>query len=362
MRNLILFVLLLLIVSCSKDESESDFVLEETFGLGSVYDAEIASDTSFILVGESDNNPLFIKTVSESGIDINYSPEYTGCFTEVTEAGSIFILGGYSDGNIVIAGVDNEGVELWDTVIAVTPEIGVVQMCEYDEDLFLLIGSSRPDSLDSPSFICVLFSIDGLIHELSEASPGFNASVTDLTIISPAEIFVSLTKNTGGENSKASIARITAEGTIIWETELFNNKDYAAGSLAIEEDGGSLYVAGRTEYNSSDGKVTNSFAAALSHNGMVTWKKYLENSNTGTDIAFDSNMNLVMLNQNCLILTGITLPDGTDIAQTRVLDVCDSYDTQTFGRALALTYENNYLIAGSRDNKFYYALKYGNLQ
>ncbi len=99
--------------------------------------------------------------------------------------------------------------------------------------------------------------------------------------------------------------------------------------------------------------------ASLTTGGLVNWKVYTENSNFGTDLDFDSSMNLVLLNQNCLILTNISLPDGDSDEQIRVFDVCDSYDTNTLGRALSVDYEDNYFIAGSKEGNFYYVLKSG---
>lgn len=358
MRNILLLLLLFQLVSCSKDKAE--FILQKSFGSGSAFDAEIASDTSFIIAGESDQAPLFIKTGTGSAIDINYSPDLIGSYTEVVENAGGYLLAGCSDGNILISSIDKEGVELWDTIVSVNPYIRTTRMCEYDNDTYMLIASDHPDSLVASSFIVALFDIDGDILQINEASPGFKPSITDLTIVSVSEIYVSITKNSGGLNSKASVARISGEGAIIWETELYNNRDYMAGSLAIMADGGNLYVAGRTEYTGGEGDVSNSFVSALSQSGTVNWKKYLETGNIGSDLAFDSNMNLVLLNQNCLILTNISLPDADDTQQVRVLEVCDSYNTLTLGRALALSNDDNYFIAGSKDNKFYYALKSGN--
>ena len=364
MRNIFLLLVLLQLVSCKKDKAE--FLLEKSFGTGSAYDTEITSDTSFIIVGESDLKPLFIKTASGSGIDINYSPDYKGSYTEVLEISaenpvqSTYLLAGCSEGDILLALIDGEGLEQWDTIIAVVPDIRTTQISWYNEDTFMLVASDDPDSLNSSTYIVALFDSNGNILQINEANPGFNASLTDLEVISPNDIFVSLTKNLADNNSKASVARITDEGAIIWETELINNRDYTAGSLSIAEDGEFLYVAGRTEYTGTSGEVSNSFVASLTRGGMVNWKVYAENSNYGTDLDFDSAMNLMLLNQNCLILTGISLPEGGNARQIRVLDVCDSYDTKTLGRALSITYEDNYFIAGSKEGKFYYALKSGN--
>lgn len=365
MRNFILYLVLLSLFSCKKDQAE--FIIEKTFGAGSAFDTEIASDSSFLIVGQSDLKPIFIKTGSGSAIDINYSPDYQGCYTEIVEfyGGSSvsngYLLAGYSDGDILLASIDGEGTEQWDTIIAVGPAISTTQVCHYDESTYMLVASDSPDSLNSSTYIAALFDINGNILQINEVNPGFKASLTDMVILSPSDIYVTLTKKLAANNSKASLARITDEGSIIWETELINNMDYIAGSLTIEEDGGSLYIGGRTEYTGTTGEVCNSFVASVTTGGMVNWKIYTENSNLGTDLDFDSSMNLLMLNQNCLILSGISLPDGDSQQQIRVLEVCDSYDTKILGRSLSLTHQDNFLIAGSKEGKFYYALKSGNV-
>ena len=365
MRNIILALVLLSLFSCKKDEAE--FIIEKTFGAGSAYDTEIASDSSFLIAGQSDLKPIFIKTGTGSSIDINYSPDYQGCYTEIIESFSAspvsngYLLAGYSDGDILLASIDGEGAEQWDTIIAVGPDVRTTQVCRYYEDTYMLVASDSPDSLNSSTYIAALFDINGNILQINEVNPGFNPSLTDMVILSPNDIYVSLTKKLAGNNSKASVARLTDEGSFIWETELINNRDYIAGSLTIEEDGGYLYIGGRTEYTGTTGEVCNSFVASVSTGGMLNWKIYTENSNLGTDLDFNSAMNLLILNQNCLILSWISLPDGESNKQIRVLDVCDSYDTKILGKSLSLTPDDNFLIAGSKDGKFYYALRSGNI-
>lgn len=365
MRNIILSLVILSLFSCKKDSAE--FIIEKTFGSGSAYDTEMASDSSFLIAGESDLKPLFIKTGSGSKIDISYSPDYPGRYTEIIEiyggdtGSNAYLLSGCSEGKVLLALIDGEGIQQWDTIISVGPYIRTTQMCLYEANNYMLVASDDPDSLNSSTYLAAIFDVVGNILQINEVNPGFKASLTDMVVLSPNDIYVSITKKLADNNSKASVARLTNEGVIIWETELINNRDYIAGSLTIEEDGASLYIGGRTEYTGTTGEVSNSFVASVGPGGMVNWKVFTENSNLGTDIDFDSSMNLIMLNQNCLILSDISLPDGDNQRQIRVLDVCDSYDTKVFGRALSVTYEDNFFIAGSKEGKFYYALKSGNI-
>ncbi len=175
MRNLILLLVLLQLVSCKKDKV--GFILEKSFGAGSAYDTEIASDTTFLIAGESKQKPLFIKTGSGSAIDINYSPDYPGRYTEVIEvmAGYLvpnaYLLAGCSEGDILLALIDGEGGELWDTIIAVGPNISTSQICQYNEDTYMLVGSDNPDSLNSSSYVAALFDINAEIFCRSTKLP-----------------------------------------------------------------------------------------------------------------------------------------------------------------------------------------------
>ena len=88
-------------------------------------------------------------------------------------------------------------------------------------------------------------------------------------------------------------------------------------------------------------------------------KEFLENSNSGSDTDFNADGDIAVLNRNCLILSIGKIPLGDDIAKFRVLDVCDSYNTDVIGRSISADKDGNYLIGGSRGGKFYYALRSG---
>ena len=152
---------------------------------------------------------------------------------------------------------------------------------------------------------------------------------------------------------------ITPEGSIIWETELFNNDSYAASANSITTDGKNLFVTGDLEMRINEQLLVNSYAAGLDLTGRNVDKEYLENSNSGSDIALDSSGNLVVLNQNCLILSQVPVPFDNTCERYRVLEVCDSYNTDIKGSGLSITSTGDFLIAGQKGGNFYYALKSG---
>ncbi|MDO9580745.1 MAG: hypothetical protein Q7J06_09315 [Bacteroidales bacterium] len=90
---------------------------------------------------------------------------------------------------------------------------------------------------------------------------------------------------------------------------------------------------------------------------MVRWKKYLENSNSGSAIVFDEMENLMMLNRNCFIINLANPGDGTEAGRIRMLSLCDSYNTDAFGSGIVINYDENILVAGTRGGNFYLALK-----
>ncbi|MEZ5000817.1 MAG: hypothetical protein R2727_09340 [Bacteroidales bacterium] len=163
-----------------------------------------------------------------------------------------------------------------------------------------------------------------------------------------------------GDKTKASVARVTGTGAKIWETELYNNPSFGAASIEIVAgDGGELYVTGMTELNFDDQLLMNSWIAALSSGGNVLWKDYLENSNSGEEVAFDGFSGLLVMNMNCGTINYISLPDGMITDRIRVYDVCDPYDTGALLRSMAVNPQGDYFMAGARSGNFYYALRKG---
>lgn len=359
MRNTIVLLTLIALTGCSKDDP-SMFLWEKTIGTGVAYHAEVADDSLFMISGVSNGSPLFIRSVKGSNPDINYTEEISGMYTSFTWDTTGFYLAGSTEGSLLITGLTPDGEASWTISVEGSDDILVSTTKKYDDESFIAIGSDHPDSVNFTTVTILLYDKHGNILEQNEVRTAYKLSVNDMVIMPTGEIIVALTKKYTGGKSKASVAGITTEGNILWETELYNNSDFGAASLAIDADNdGNIYVAGRTELAVEGGLLYNSFVSCLTFTGSVIWKKYLENSNSGEDIAFENGASLVTLNKNCFILNFLSLPDGTVTDLMRVYDVCDSYDTDNLGYAFDITGDGNFLIAGSKSDKFYYALRSG---
>jgi len=356
-----LFLLLIIavaIASCSKDEP-SEFLWEKTVGSGSVYETKIVDDTLFLIAGSSEASPLFLKCSNTGVAEFSYTSEVTGVYTDIADDDDGYYLAGASGEDLLITHLDMDGTEVWDTIIDVSTRVQIAKMDWIDQDYFMVCAGNDPDSLNSNSFEVLIIGTDGEVSQSVSATPGFYPSITGLEVYSPSEIFVSLTKNYGSGKSLSSVARITPEGGIIWETELFNNPSYAAASNSLDELNDMLYITGSLERISDDKTLVNSFVASVTISGVLGTKEFLENSNSGADSDFNKDGDLVVLNRNCIILDIGAIPLGDDMARFRVLDVCDSYDTDVYGMSLSADPDGNYLIGGSSGGKFYYALRSG---
>jgi hypothetical protein len=167
-----------------------------------------------------------------------------------------------------------------------------------------------------------------------------------------------MTKKTTGAKTKASVAKYNNDLQKLWETELYNNPDFGAACFGIVTDNeGNLYVSGKTEVTKTEGTLDNSFMASLSTSGSVNWKKYLENSNSGSSIIINDSGNLTMLNKNCFIINLAEPVHGDDAGRIRMFSVCNPYNTDAFGTDLDICPNGNILLAGSLGENFYLALK-----
>ncbi|MCD4769375.1 MAG: hypothetical protein K8R35_04330 [Bacteroidales bacterium] len=359
MRNIAIILALIALMGCSKDDP-SLFLWEKTIGTGVAYHAEVADDSLFMISGVSNGSPLFIRSVKGNDPDINYTEEVSGMYTSFTWDTAGFYLAGSTEGSMLITGLTPDGEASWTLSVDGSDDILISTTKKYDDESFIAIGSDHPDSVNFSTVMILFYDKNGNILEQNEVSPGNNLSVSDMVIMPTGEIAIALTKRYPGGKSKASVAGITPEGNILWETELYNNSNFGAASLAIDADSdGIIYVTGRTELTVETGLLYNSFISCLTSAGSVIWKEYLESSNSGEDILFENSSSLVMLNKNCFILDFISLPDGALTDLMRVYEACDSYDTGNLGYAFDITGDASFLLAGSKSGKFYYALRSG---
>jgi hypothetical protein len=204
----------------------------------------------------------------------------------------------------------------------------------------------------------VRFDTTGKVSAEKKTTETNFVAATGAAIDNAGNIFLPLTRKTSFGNPKASVAKYNNLFQKIWETELYNNPDFSASSLAILTDAsGNIYVSGDTQVPGKDGPLTSSFIATLTGGGTPGWKKYLEYYNTGSALVFDKSDNLLMLNKNCFIISKRVSANGDDAGTIKSFSLCIPQNTTAFGRDIAVNYDSNILLAGSFGGNFYIALK-----
>ena len=85
-------------------------------------------------------------------------------------------------------------------------------------------------------------------------------------------------------------------------------------------------------------------------------KKYLEYANSGSSVIQDGTGQIIILNMRCLIIN-ILDQDLNVTGIIRTYSSCDSQNTDTFGYSMDITGDGDAVIAGSRGNNYYLAIK-----
>lgn len=357
-----LFVLIIPVIifnSCSK-KGESDFLWEKSFGEGHAYCLEYSMDSGFVSCGHVDNYPFLVKLNKKRQSLVEYQSEKEGLFSSVWSDTSHFIAAGNSNGELLLTGVDNEGNMLWDTLVSASFDLGIANLSWYGDGNLLAVATSFPDSTvtGNTGILFVKFDTTGQIVEKKEIAETGLISVNKIISDESGNILFPVTRRIAGNKTQASITKYTADLNKLWETELFNNPDFGAESLGIIiGSDGTVFVSGNTELMTEEEILDNSFVVSLSSSGSINWKEYYEKSNTGTDMMFDENGLLMILNRNCFIVSLVSPEDGSENGRLRMFDICDPSVTDAYGEDFDFTCEGNLMIAGSRGGNFYLALK-----
>jgi len=357
-KSFALLTLLILLFSCKKEDS--DFLWEKSFGQGHAYYLRSTPDSGFVSCGSVDNNPYLIKLSKDKKTLVEFQSERGGLFSSAWSDTSCYVAGGSSNGKMLLSGIDNDGSILWDTLISASFDIDLTNISYYGNGDLLAVGTPFPDSTgsDNTGILFVKFDTTGYIIEKKEIAETGLISVNSITMDGSGNIFLPLTRRKNTGKTQAGTAKYTLDLNKLWETELFNNPDFGAESLGIiSGNDGNIYISGNTELSVEDGVLNNSFLASLTSSGSVNWKKYIEKSNAGTALIFDESGLLMMLNQNCFVVSMANPDDGSEAGRLRMFDVCDPYNTDAVGADFDLTYEGNLLIAGSLGGSYYLALK-----
>ncbi len=359
MKRLIpVFILVILLLSCRK--SESDFIWEKSYGKGQALFIKPALDSGIIACGETGGNPYFIRFNKKRNLVLDFKAENQGLFSSAWFDTSGYILSGSSGGEMLLMRYSAKGNKLWGKTIDGGFRIDCTSLNYNGDGTFLATGTASPDSSTSAAtgLLFVEFDTTGqVITEKSITETSFVAA-NKAVVDNSGNIFVALTRQAGGSKPEASVAEFNNQFQKLWETELYNNPAFGAASLAIELDmSGNVYVTGRTEVSGTTGVLNNSFLASLTNTGSIRWKSYLETTNTGSALNFDSDGDIMMLNTNCFIINILSPADGSVTGRIRMFSLCYSNNTDALGEDLGLNYDKNIMVAGSFGGNFYLALK-----
>jgi hypothetical protein len=369
MKRLIpVFILIILLSSCKK--TESDFIWEKSYGKGEALFIRTSADSGFAACGKNDGKPYFIRFNKTRNVLLDFRAEIPGLFSSAWFDASGYITAGSSAGKMLLMHHSASGRKLWEKTLDGGFRIDNTQLVYAGNGNLFAVGTINPDSIGSgnPGLLFVRFDTTGLIlTEKKIPSSAFSAAnegvaVHEAVFDNTGFIYLALTKKNSGSKTKAAVVKFGDQFQKLWETELFNNPDFAAMSFAVKLDGsGNLYIAGKTQLPAENSTLDNSFLVSLTTSGAdrTSWKskRYLESSNTGTALDFNDAGELMMLNKNCFIINIVNPSDGTDAGRIKMLGVCDSYNTDALGEDFDLNFDRNILVAGSFGGSFYLALK-----
>lgn len=354
------FILVILLSSCRK--SESEFIWEKSLGSGIAMFLATTADSGFISCGEKEGSPYFVRFSKTKKVIIDFKDENAGSFSSAWFDSKSYIAIGCSENKLLLTRYSTEGLRLWEKLIDPGFEVSTAKLFWTGGGNLLAIASVSAESIMSEASGLLFVAFDTTGRSFSESSitdPSF-LSANDACMDNNGNIFLALTRKEQAGKSKASVARFNSNLQKIWETNLFNNPEFGKSGTAISIDRmGDIYVAGKTEISSDDGVYYNSFLTSLTGTGTIRWSKYLEKSNAGSAVTLSNNNELLMLNRNCFIINLLDTSTGADAGRIRTFELCDSYNTDALSTGIAINYDSNYLLSGTRGGSYYLALKPG---
>jgi hypothetical protein len=352
---LILFVMFL---SCKK--SESDSIWEKSYSKGEALFINALSDSGYIACGENDDHPYLIRFNRKRLMTKEITSDLSGLFSSVWVDTTGYIAAGNTDGKMLLMRYSPEGIELWSKTFDTGYRIDYSILHYNGDGSFLALGTASPDSSDSGNagLLFVRFDSTGVIISEDNKTENSFISAKGFAVDDQDYIYLALTRKYTGSKPKASVARLNSLYRKLWEEDLYNNPNFGALSTSIKLDGsGNIYVTGATELSVEDGVLDNSFLVSLTGTGSVIWKKYFESSNCGAAIIFDENEDILMMNKNCFVINHVSHDGETVLERIRMFNVCNPYDTDALGSDMNISYDKNFLVAGSKGGNFYIGLK-----
>jgi len=347
------------IVSCNRETD--DFIWEKSYGEGSAFYINSLSDSGVVSCGTVNDSPYILKLDKDKKTEFEYFSPHKGSFSSVWFAnGSRYVAGGASDGKMLLSCIGEKGNLIWDTLITASFKIRTTGIVSTVSGSLTAAGTASSDSVESGTsgILFVRFNIEGVISEKKETAESNFVAAGRITTDGSGNILIPLTRKKLYNESQSSIAKYSGELNRLWETELYNNTNFgASGSSALADEAGNVFVTGSTELSSADSVLNNSFLAAISSSGTVLWKKYLEKTNSGAAVIFDTDGLLMVLNTNCFIVSKAEPENGADAGTIKMFQVCNSKTTDAFGKDIDLYYDGNIIVAGSKGGNYYLALE-----
>ena len=343
---------------CKKSESV-DTILEISFGSGTAKFIKVDSDLGIVACGVSDGKPYLVRLDDEMLVVTEISAEQNGIFTSVLFDDG-YIIGGSSEGKMLIMRFNKMGDKLWEKSVETSFKVEQTLLLKIGDNNFLAIGSPEPDAVYAAAngIMFEVFDASGQELNKQEYKGGYFLACNDAAIDDLGYLYLTFTRKEEFAKPKASVAKFSSELNLLWEQELANNLKYGASALAVAYSEGNVFVGGKTELpKTGGGLIDNSFIACLSDAGDVKWKKYPENSNSVVSIAINSRDEINLLNTNCFVVNVLFASAGKDNRRISLYDVCEPATTDAFASDFDFDSNNNLVMAGAYEGKFYIAVK-----
>jgi hypothetical protein len=361
-RFFVILIIVFLGYSCRKQSSS--FLWEKSFGPGNAYFISSSPDSGIVACGKESGNPFLIKLSKEKISIMEYTSERDGLFDRTWYDTSVFIAAGSSNGKMLLAAINKNGRKLWDTTIIGGFNIDFTRLCYSGSGNFLAIGTASADSSNygTTGLLILKFDTTGQIFARKDVTATGFISAGDPALDATGNLYIPITRRNSGLKTRASLLKYNVDLNQLWETDLYNNPAFSSSANdAISDDAGNIYVCGTTEVTGTAGTLENSFAASLRNSGSIIWKKYLEDSNSGSAMMINNSDILMTLSRNCFIIDKTSYNEVKDSVVSdgiiRWFGVCDPYDTDAFGSGFDFDPEGNIIAAGSMAGKFYIAVK-----
>ena len=360
MNRLLALLILVLIFSPGCRKSTNNPVWERSYGTGIAMFVKATADSGLFGCGEMGGKPYLIKIDRNKNKISDYKYNVDGLFSSAWLNSDLTIVAGSTKGKMLITCFNNQDSLLWDTTFSSSYYINYSSVCFLGNGELMVVGSAKPDSLiiGATGLLFVWLNTTGTIIDKKEIKESAFISANKVVTDNSGNIYLALTRRFTGSKSKATVAKYNNQLQKTWETELYNNPSYGASSLGIWLDiSGNIYLSGKTELAISTGSADNSFAASLTNGGSIIWKKYLEDTNSGSSLMVDEPGRVLILNYNCFIINILSSNDGSATGTIRTFNVCDSKNTDAFAQDLDINYDGNIIVAGTNSGEFYIGIK-----